>query len=166
MFDLGWSEMAIIMLVALIVIGPRDLPRVARTVGRWSAKGRSLMREFQRSLDEMAREAELDDIKKEIDKAGRTDLRKTIERTIDPDGRLKTAFEVKDKKLPKKATEAETMKIADDGQSAGGTVNGQPGDADVATSAADRNEAFDPSDELGPKHPRADREPATTSTKS
>lgn len=88
MFDLGWSEMAVILLVALVVIGPKDLPRVAREIGRWSAKARSMAREFQRSLDDMAREAELQDIKAEIEKAGRTNVAKSIEDYVDPDGEL------------------------------------------------------------------------------
>jgi sec-independent protein translocase protein TatB len=94
LFDIGWSEMAVIMLLALIVIGPKDLPRVARSVGQWVRKGRMLAREFQTSLEEMAREAELDDVKKEIEKVGRTDLKKTIEKTVDPKGELSKAFDV------------------------------------------------------------------------
>lgn len=94
MLDIGWTEMAVILLVALVVVGPKDLPRLARTIGKWAAKGRSLAYEFQRSLDAMAREAELDDIKKdlkELDKVTKTDLRKTIRETIDPDGSLAEA---------------------------------------------------------------------------
>jgi sec-independent protein translocase protein TatB len=92
MFDIGWSEMAVIMLVALIVIGPKDLPRLARTLGQWVAKGRGMAREFQRSLEDMAREAELDDVKREIEKVGRIDVKKSIEKTIDPTGDLGRAF--------------------------------------------------------------------------
>ncbi|MEO1020083.1 MAG: Sec-independent protein translocase protein TatB [Pseudomonadota bacterium] len=166
MFDLGWSEMAIIMLVALIVIGPRDLPRVARTVGRWSAKGRSLMREFQRSMDEMAREAELDDIKKEIDKAGRVDIRKSIERSIDPDGSLKSAFDVNDKKSKKKATEAESLKIADDGVATASSPEEKAFNAEAALSDAERYEGQETLDEIGPDYPKAEPEPVTSSPKS
>ena len=93
MFDVGWSEMGLILLVALLVIGPKDLPRVARQVGRWTAKTRAMAREFQRSLDDMAREAELQDIKAEIDKVTRTDFRGEIERTIDPEGELRRSLE-------------------------------------------------------------------------
>ncbi len=93
MFDIGWSEMAIVLLVALIVIGPKDLPRLARNMGQWAAKGRAMAREFQRALEDMAREAELDKVKSEIEKAGRTDLGKTIEKTIDPSGELSRALE-------------------------------------------------------------------------
>jgi sec-independent protein translocase protein TatB len=93
MFDVGWSEMALVLLVALIVIGPKDLPRVARTMGQWVGKGRAMAREFQRALEDMAREAELDKVKQEIEKAGRTDFGKTIEKTIDPSGELSKAFD-------------------------------------------------------------------------
>ena len=103
MFDIGWSEMAVIMLVALVVIGPKDLPRLARTVGQWVAKGRAMAREFQRSLEDMAREAELDDVKREIEKVGRTNIRKSIEKTIDPTGELGRAFDTNSGKAPTKA---------------------------------------------------------------
>jgi sec-independent protein translocase protein TatB len=100
MFDIGWSEMAIIMLVALVVIGPKDLPRLARTLGQWVAKGRSMAREFQRSLEDMAREAELDDVKREIEKVGRTNIRQSIEKTIDPTGELGQAFDANSSNKP------------------------------------------------------------------
>jgi sec-independent protein translocase protein TatB len=92
MFDLGWSEMAVILLVALIVIGPKDLPRVARTIGKWTGKARAMAREFHRSLDDMAREADLQDIKAEMDKLSRVDMRQRIEETIDPEGELRRSL--------------------------------------------------------------------------
>ena len=81
------------MLLALIIIGPKDLPRVARTIGQWVRKGRMLAREFQTSLEDMAKEAELDDVKKEIEKVGQTDFKKAVENSIDPKGELKQAFD-------------------------------------------------------------------------
>ena len=92
MFDIGWSEMAVILMVALIVIGPKDLPRVARTIGKWTGKARGMAREFQRSLDDMAREAELQDVKAEIDKLSRVDVRHRLEETIDPEGELRRSL--------------------------------------------------------------------------
>ena len=89
MFDIGWSEMAVILMVALIVIGPKDLPRVARTIGKWTGKARGMAREFQRSIEDMAREAELQDIKQEMNKLSRVDVRSRIEETIDPEGALR-----------------------------------------------------------------------------
>ncbi len=105
MFDIGWSEMAIIMLLALIIIGPKDLPRVARTIGQWVRKGRMLAREFQTSLEDMAKEAELDDVKKEIEKVGKTDLKKAVENTIDPKGDLAKAFDTSDPAGPTGTTD-------------------------------------------------------------
>lgn len=94
MLDIGWSEMAIVMVVALLVIGPKDLPRVARSVGKWAAKARSMAREFQRSLDDMAREAELSDIKSELDKVRHKNIGQTIRDAVDPQGELDKAFDV------------------------------------------------------------------------
>ncbi len=66
MLDIGWSEMLVIVVVAIIVIGPRDLPGVLRTVGRWIGKVRSLSREFQRNLNDIARETEIDEVQRTI----------------------------------------------------------------------------------------------------
>ena len=59
MFDFAWSELALIAVVALVVIGPKDLPRVLKTVGKWVRKARAIAREFQGSLEQMVNEAEL-----------------------------------------------------------------------------------------------------------
>jgi sec-independent protein translocase protein TatB len=92
MFDIGWSEMFVIVVVALVVIGPKDLPRLIREVGRWTAKARGMAREFQRSFDDMVREAELDDIRKTVEQARPSNLTKTIRDAIDPEGELDDAF--------------------------------------------------------------------------
>jgi sec-independent protein translocase protein TatB len=107
-FDIGWSEMAVVLLVALVVIGPKDLPRVARTLGKWVTKGRAMAREFQSALEDMAREAELDKVKSEIEKAGRTDLGTTIENTIDPTGELGQAFDPTARSRPRAKHAAST----------------------------------------------------------
>ncbi|MEJ0070208.1 MAG: Sec-independent protein translocase protein TatB [Pseudomonadota bacterium] len=64
MFDLAWSELLVIGVVALLVIKPKDLPKVLRTVGYWVRHARQVASEFQSSLEQMAREAELSDVKK------------------------------------------------------------------------------------------------------
>lgn len=89
MFDFSWSELALIGVVALVVIGPKDLPRVMRTVGLWVGKARSIAREFQSSLDQMIREAELEEVRKQVQEAAKVDMSEAIERTIDPAGDLK-----------------------------------------------------------------------------
>lgn len=123
MFDIGWSEMMVILLVALVVIGPKDLPRVARTVGRWVGKGRAMAREFQKALEDMAKEAELDTVKKEIEKASRTDFGKAIEKSIDPGGELKTAFDPSARPAAKPASAAPPSAPADPATT-GGEVEG------------------------------------------
>ena len=64
MLDIGWSEMLLIAVVAIIVIGPKDLPKALRAVGQWVGKARSIAREFQSSVDQMIADAELDEMKK------------------------------------------------------------------------------------------------------
>ena len=89
MFDIGWSEMAVVALLALIVIGPKDLPRVMRTASHWVRKARGLAREFQSGIDDMIREADLEDAKKALDDAKRLDFDKALDDTLDPTGEIK-----------------------------------------------------------------------------
>jgi sec-independent protein translocase protein TatB len=104
MFDIGWSEMLVIVVVALVVIGPKDLPRLIREVGRWTAKARGMAREFQRSFDDMVREAELDDIRKTVEQARPGNLTKTIRDAIDPEGELDEAFALEETRKSRPAT--------------------------------------------------------------
>lgn len=67
MFDMSWGELMVIGGVALVVIGPKDLPKALRTVGQMTTKIRRMAGEFQSQFNEAMREAELDDLKKEID---------------------------------------------------------------------------------------------------
>src|SRR5918997_5885733 len=64
MFDIGYSELLLIAVVALIVIGPKDLPRVMRTVGHWVGRARGMARHFRSGIDTMMREAELEEMEK------------------------------------------------------------------------------------------------------
>lgn len=69
MFDIGWSELVVIGVVALIAIGPKELPSVLRAVGQWTGKIRRMAAEFQGQFQEAMREAEMADIKKQVDEA-------------------------------------------------------------------------------------------------
>ena len=71
MFELGWQEIIILMLIALIVVGPKDLPRIVKTAGQWMGKARGYARDFQRTIEEAADATEIDAVKKEIDEANR-----------------------------------------------------------------------------------------------
>ncbi len=69
-----------------VVVGPKDLPRVLRTVGGWARKARAMAREFQGTLDDMVRESELDEIGKEVKSIAGYDVTKELENAIDPTG--------------------------------------------------------------------------------
>jgi sec-independent protein translocase protein TatB len=87
-FDIGWPELMLIGVVALVVIGPKDLPRALKIAGFWVRKARTLSREFQSSIDQMIREAELEEVRQELKKAGEFDIDKEIRNTVDPTGEL------------------------------------------------------------------------------
>lgn len=65
--EIGWSELLVIAILALVVIGPKDLPRFMRMVGLWIRKARGLAREFQDSMENLAREAEFEDLRKNVE---------------------------------------------------------------------------------------------------
>ncbi len=93
MFDIGWQELFIIAVLAIIVVGPKDLPQALRTVTKWLRKARSVAREFQSGLDDMVRDSELDDVKRQLEGAADYDISKEIENTIDPTGALAADIE-------------------------------------------------------------------------
>ena len=64
MFDVAPTELLLVAIVALVVIGPKDLPRALRTVGQWVGKARGVARQFRSGFDEMVREADLADMEK------------------------------------------------------------------------------------------------------
>lgn len=92
MLDIGWQELFFIGVIALIVVGPKDLPKVMRTVSQYVRKARGLAREFQGGVADMVREAELDDIKRQMDGSSRS-IEKTIKDTVDPTGSLTADFD-------------------------------------------------------------------------
>jgi len=67
MFDIGWSELLVIAVVAIIVIGPKDLPKVMRTVGHYAGKLRRAAADFQRQFEKAMRETEIDEVRKAIE---------------------------------------------------------------------------------------------------
>jgi sec-independent protein translocase protein TatB len=89
MFGFSWAEIGLIMAVALIAIGPKDLPVAIRTVTAMMKKARGMAAEFQGHIDEMMREANLSDVKTEINKLRRFDFKGAAEQMVDPDGSLR-----------------------------------------------------------------------------
>ena len=74
MFDIGWPELLVLAIVAVIVVGPKDLPRLMATLGRYLGRIRAMAAEFQRSFEDIARQAELEELKREIDRAGEGEI--------------------------------------------------------------------------------------------
>ena len=83
MFDIAWSELALIGGVALVVIGPKDLPKVMRTMGHWTRKARMLAGEFQRNIDDMMKETELDEMKRQVQAVNAEALRQQMDVSSD-----------------------------------------------------------------------------------
>lgn len=105
MFDIGWSEMVFVAIIAVLVIGPKDLPRTIATVGKYIRKARGLARDFQSGIDDLAKDAELDDLKKSVQGGTDFDIKKQIEDAVDPTGDFNTMFEdikpeIKDPPIP------------------------------------------------------------------
>ena len=97
MFDIGWSELVVIAVVALIAIGPKELPGVLRMVGQWMGKARKMAAEFQGQFQEAMREAEMADLKKSFDEVKEaassftggnlmTSLQRDVDKALDLEG--------------------------------------------------------------------------------
>jgi sec-independent protein translocase protein TatB len=84
MFDIGWTEMLVIAIVMIVVVGPKDLPRMLRTFGKTTAKLRSMAGDFQKQFNEALKEAELDDVKKSVDQLRSLDPRSEIKKQLNP----------------------------------------------------------------------------------
>ena len=102
MFDIGWSELVVIAVVALIAIGPKELPGVLRMVGQWMGKARKMAGEFQGQFQEAMREAEMADLKKSFDEVKEaasgftganlmTSLQRDVDKALDIEGVEKPA---------------------------------------------------------------------------
>jgi sec-independent protein translocase protein TatB len=115
MFDIGWSELLLIGVVALIAIGPKELPGALRTLGQWMGKVRRMASEFQNQFHEAMREAELADLKKEVDEMATKaqsyahfdpidDIRKDLEKAAGPPPDLDTLTDTAASPPPSTAT--------------------------------------------------------------
>ena len=93
MFDIGWSEMAVIAVVALIVIGPKDLPKLLFTAGKMAAKSRATLHEFQQGIAEMGREAELEELRNKIEAARDFNPEHEMTKALDPTGAVREALD-------------------------------------------------------------------------
>jgi sec-independent protein translocase protein TatB len=92
MFDFAWSEIGLIAAVALILIGPKDMPVAIRSITDMIKKARRMASEFQTHVDEMMREANMHEVRDQIASIRNFDIRGEIERHIDPDRSLRDTF--------------------------------------------------------------------------
>ena len=157
MFDIGWSEFAVIAVVALIAIGPKELPGVLRMVGQWVGKARKMASEFQGQFQEAMREAEMADLKKSFDEvkeaasgfaAGNimTSLQKDVSAALSVEGvedkpavsAEVTSSPAETASAPVEAVASEPLAIAPAGEPASGTPDVPAADVQ---SAADESEA-------------------------
>ena len=153
MFDIGWQELFLIGVVTLIVVGPKDLPKVLRTSARFMQKARAMSREFQNGLAEMAREAELDDIKQRVESAARFDLGDELRKSVDPTGKLSTDFDP--------AEYNRRIKEAMEGGPRREGAAGPPGEDTLPPPPPDNAMPPLPDPHHGPEKASDDREPAS-----
>ena len=131
MIDVGWSEMAVVALIALLILGPKELPQAMRMAARWVKKARTVSREFRSGVDEMIREAELEDAREAVDMARPSNLKKTIGGVVDPTGSVDDALSDVENETRKAEREAQSAArdsgASEPDQSDGGaTIVNQP----------------------------------------
>lgn len=153
MFDLAWSEIALIAVVAVVVIGPKDLPDAIRSVAKGVQKLRRMASEFQSHADELVREAKLEDVRDQIRDIRNFDIKSTIERNLDQDGEIRRTFNddpLKDAWKPTHAADA----------TPGSTTGTTAGAPEGATPAAAGDGASPAGGQIhGPESPAAAPEP-------
>ncbi len=93
MFDFAWTEIGLIGVVALVLIGPKDMPVAIKAVTGAIKKARRMASEFQSHVDEMVRDTELAEVRQQINEIRNFDIRGEIERAVDEDGSLRRAFD-------------------------------------------------------------------------
>lgn len=92
MFDLAWTEIAVVVVVALVAIGPKDMPVALRAITNAIKKARRMASEFQTHVDEMVKDANLDEVRNQINEIRNFDVKGAVERAVDPDGSLTSTF--------------------------------------------------------------------------
>lgn len=134
--------MIVVVLVLILVVGPKDLPKVVRTIGQWTAKARRMSREFTSSLEDIGRETELDDLRRDLNSIGGSSVT-SLDNHIDPDGSLK-------KSVQSDYAEGKAGAVTDAGTSValgtpavvdGGSPAKIPADGDAVAAAADKADA-------------------------
>jgi sec-independent protein translocase protein TatB len=163
MFDFAWSEIAVIAAVALVLIGPKDMPVAIRTITGMIKKARRMAGEFQTHVDEMMREANLDEVRQSLNDIRNFDLKAEVERQVDPDGSLRETFaqnplEPLDQPIATATLEPETATLLDEAVEP--AVTSEPAPCSAVAMPAPRP-AFLPPSAIAPSlpEPEPDAEP-------
>jgi sec-independent protein translocase protein TatB len=135
MFDLSWGEMGIIAVVALVVLGPKELPNALRTMSMLMKNARKLAGEFQSGVNEIIREADLEEARRklqEVQSLNKNQIQSAIEKAVDPTGEMKSALTVEDDPTGPPRTEVARTEIAKPAESAGALPSGEDDAVEIA----------------------------------
>ncbi|HDZ72295.1 MAG TPA: twin-arginine translocase subunit TatB [Aurantimonas coralicida] len=139
MFDIGWAELMMVAVVLVVVVGPRDLPKMLRTFGRTTKQLRSMAGDFRRQFDDALREAELDDVRSTVSDIRKLDPTKDVRAAMNPmkavgdeiRSSLKAAASAPEPKVPSPTAPA----IAEKPDKAGATAKTEGSSATPASDA-------------------------------
>jgi len=130
MFDIGWSEMAVVVVIALLVLGPKQLPEALRTITQFTRKARRYAQEFRSGIDNIVREAELEEARQALSSVKSANPTKAISDLIDPTGEM--SKEMKDlEETAKKETDPSKPSSAPAKSSSAAADDGKTGDGDA-----------------------------------
>jgi sec-independent protein translocase protein TatB len=142
MFDFAWSELAVIGVVALLVIGPKDLPGAIKGVGDFVRRARRMAGEFQTHVDDMVKDANLSEVRDQINEIRNFDIKGALEKEIDRDGAIRSAFDDPFSNKPQPLAPAEpATPLADPADQA---APAEPAAATLAPEPEDTTPAFIP----------------------
>ncbi|EKV31585.1 Twin-arginine translocation protein TatB [Caenispirillum salinarum AK4] len=110
---MGWPELGMIVVLAILILGPKELPTAMRTIAKWVKRIRGMAREFQGHLDDVVREAELQEVRDGLNKAKRMDLGREIEKEVDPTGEFTKDLNDARKDLDLKSVPRQTKTAAE-----------------------------------------------------
>jgi sec-independent protein translocase protein TatB len=143
MFDIGWTEMLVIAVVMIVVVGPKDLPKMLRTFGRTTAKMRAMAGDFQKQFNEAMREAELDDVKKSVESLKSLNPAGEIRKQLNPLEKaaadVRAGLDTAMRPAPKPSDPAATRAVESEPLKSGATA--MPAAATTAVPAAAKPEA-------------------------
>ena len=138
MLDIGWPELFLIAVVVLLVVGPKDLPKVLRNIGVWVSKAKTVTREFRTHVDDMIHESELEGIRNQINNAGDMDLKSIAEETIGDQDEVKDLLEFEMDEQEKEIPDGQLHLTESEGNSK----------EDLSPIENDTDEAHDPAKEV------------------